>query len=151
MSLGDFDAVTAVLAIPAAAAALLAVLPGYRLPSRPNVPAAVPTLARAPSLLDSIGNGVKMTANGLLIQGVGDGQHVLQELDNLGVGNQRGPLGLQIQQLWTGLSGEPTCHGSKRAWDDRLTQTSMPAWIRHLDLAKHCLHLDTALSCARVA
>src|SRR6266853_1016237 len=51
MSLGDFDAVTAVLAIPAAAAALLAVLPGYRLTSRLNVLAAFLTLAAALSLL----------------------------------------------------------------------------------------------------
>src|SRR5258707_15122074 len=50
MSLGDFDAVTAVLAIPAAAAALLAVLPGYRLTSRLNVLAAFLTLAAALSL-----------------------------------------------------------------------------------------------------
>ena len=26
----------------------------------------------------------------------------------------------------------------------------MPAWIRYLDPAKHCLHLDAALSFARV-
>ena len=46
--------------------------------------------------LNSIPNGLDMTAHGFLIQGFGDGQHVLQELGNLGVGNQRGPLGLQI-------------------------------------------------------
>ena len=51
MSLGDFDAVTAVLVIPAATAALLAVLPGYRLTSRLNVLATFLTLVAALSLL----------------------------------------------------------------------------------------------------
>jgi hypothetical protein len=32
----------------------------------------------AQSLLDSVRNGVEMTAHGFLIQGVGDGQHVFQ-------------------------------------------------------------------------
>src|SRR6516165_70378 len=91
-----------------------------------------------------------MIANGLLIQGVGDGEHVFEELGNLSVGNQRGPLCLQIQQLWTGPSGEPTCYRSKRAWADRLTRTPMPAWIGYLDRAKHCLHLDAALGFACV-
>jgi hydrogenase-4 component F len=51
MSPGGFDAVTAVLVIPAAAAALLAVLPGYRLTSRLNVLAAFLTFLAALSLL----------------------------------------------------------------------------------------------------
>ena len=51
MSPGDFDAVTAVLVIPAATAALLAVLPGYRLTSRLNVLAAFLTFVAAASLL----------------------------------------------------------------------------------------------------
>jgi hydrogenase-4 component F len=51
MSPGSFDAVTAVLVIPATAAALLAVLPGYRLTSRLNVLAAFLTFLAALSLL----------------------------------------------------------------------------------------------------
>ena len=51
MSPGSFDAVTAVLVIPAATAALLAVLPGYRLTSRLNVLAAFLTFLAALSLL----------------------------------------------------------------------------------------------------
>ena len=88
-------------------------------------------LPPVPAHFDSQRRG-EVTAHGFLIQGVGDGQHVLQELGDVGVGNQRGPLRPQLQQLLTGLSGEPTCYGPKRAWAGRLTQTSTPAWIRHL-------------------
>ena len=45
-----FDAVTAVLLIPAAAAALLAALPGYRITARINVVAALLTFLAALSL-----------------------------------------------------------------------------------------------------
>ena len=51
MSALGFDAVSAVLIIPAAAAALLAVLPGYRLTARLNVLAALLTLVSALMLL----------------------------------------------------------------------------------------------------
>jgi hydrogenase-4 component F len=47
----EFDAVSAILAIPAGAAALLALLPGYRLTARLNVLATLLTLAAASTLL----------------------------------------------------------------------------------------------------
>lgn len=50
MSAGSFDAVAAVLLIPAGAAALLALLPGYRLTARLNVAASLLTLLAALSL-----------------------------------------------------------------------------------------------------
>jgi hydrogenase-4 component F len=46
----SFDAVTAVLVVPALAAALLAVLPGYRLTARLNVAAALASFLVALSL-----------------------------------------------------------------------------------------------------
>ena len=38
----------------------------------------------------------------------------VQRLRRQAIGHQRGPLGLQIQQLWAGLSGKPTCHRPER-------------------------------------
>src|SRR5471030_2689745 len=51
MSTASFDAVTAVLLIPIGSAALLAVLPGYRLTARLNVVASLLTFLSALSLL----------------------------------------------------------------------------------------------------
>ena len=51
MMLFGIDAVTAVLAIPAVAAALLALLPGYRITARVNVLATWLTFLAALSLL----------------------------------------------------------------------------------------------------
>ena len=50
MSTASFDAVTAVLLIPIGSAALLAVLPGYRLTARLNVVASLLTFLSALSL-----------------------------------------------------------------------------------------------------
>jgi hydrogenase-4 component F len=50
MNSSSFDAVSAVLAIPAGAAAVLAILPGYRLPARLNVLATLLTFLSAVSL-----------------------------------------------------------------------------------------------------
>ena len=47
MSPGSFDSIAAVLLIPNVSAALLAVLPGYRLPARLNVVASI-NLPNAP-------------------------------------------------------------------------------------------------------
>ena len=51
MSLFAFDAVTAVLVIPIAAAAVLAILPGYRITARLNILASLLTMLSALSLL----------------------------------------------------------------------------------------------------
>ena len=51
MSTASFDAVTAVLLIPIGSAALLAILPGYRLTARLNVVASLATFLSALSLL----------------------------------------------------------------------------------------------------
>jgi len=53
MSVPPFDPVTAVLAIPLGAAAILALLPGYRLASRINVAAAALTFLAALALLEA--------------------------------------------------------------------------------------------------
>ena len=50
MSPGSFDSIAAVLLIPNVSAALLAVLPGYRLPARLNVVASFATFLAALSL-----------------------------------------------------------------------------------------------------
>ena len=92
-------------------------------------------------LFDAFGHGMQMLADRLRIGRLGDRQHFFQQIDHFLERNQRGPLGLQIDHLWTGAC--PLQPGRSRTEGPRpfgLAWATLPPRVRHLRLPEHRLH-----------
>ncbi len=99
----------------------------------------------------AVGDPVLVLADFIVVCGASDRQDVLEQGGSQAEGDQRGPAGFQIQQLWCCVLGEQFGQRAEGRAVRRLAATAVKARAGKGDIAEHGAENDLVLSLAAQA